>query len=200
VVNGNHIVTILLQDLNFVGRRIRLPPAAQERFIAAIQTDVTFLRSKNIIDYSILLGISTAVDQWRQRRQRDSADEEPNPSFWTRASGGIAGRPADSQLDLAIAGWETTEDVYFFGVVDILQEVCRLHRVLSCFEFVVGFLSVTFSLLFCCHIQYNLNKKLEHCLKSGHARISGDDPQKLSVIASSLYANRFLRYITSLLE
>jgi hypothetical protein len=121
-------VTILLQDLNFVGRRIRLPVAAQERFIAAIRADVTFLRSKNIIDYSMLLGISTAADQWRQRDSADEVEPLANPSFWKRTSGGIAARPTESHLDLAIAGWETTEDVYFVGVVDILQEVCRFHR------------------------------------------------------------------------
>jgi hypothetical protein len=118
----------LLQDLNFVGRRIRLPAAAQERFIAAIRVDVVFLRSNNIMDYSLLLGISTAADQWRQRDSADEVEPLANPSFWRRTSGGIAARPTESHLDLAMAGWETTDEVYFIGVIDILQEVCRLHR------------------------------------------------------------------------
>lgn len=99
-----HRADVILKDLDFV-RRLDLSEAARRELHAQLVADSEFLRSMGIMDYSLLVGVHKC------------RLAEPN------AASTVSVVPeAEESWHLAPLAAQSGGEVYFVGVIDILQE------------------------------------------------------------------------------
>eukprot|EP01105_Mastigella_eilhardi_P009477 TRINITY_DN2236_c0_g1_i2.p1 TRINITY_DN2236_c0_g1~~TRINITY_DN2236_c0_g1_i2.p1 ORF type:complete len:209 (+),score=30.71 TRINITY_DN2236_c0_g1_i2:149-775(+) len=136
----------LLKDHN---RGIILGPTKRCNLIRTVISDANFLSERNIMDYSLLVGISSYADTPAEQEATPDAAAAVDPSA-TRSGGVVSvfrqdhgGYTATDESDRPAPSGE----VYHLGIIDILQE-------------------------------YNARKKVEHSLKALTSReeISCVDP------------------------
>eukprot|EP01117_Protostelium_nocturnum_P016640 TRINITY_DN6638_c0_g1_i1.p1 TRINITY_DN6638_c0_g1~~TRINITY_DN6638_c0_g1_i1.p1 ORF type:complete len:1180 (+),score=471.40 TRINITY_DN6638_c0_g1_i1:278-3541(+) len=95
------------QNFNEAGKQIVLGPTLREEFIKQLESDSKWLEERNICDYSLLIGI--------HNRDKQIGLLPPNKksmnSRWRTFYGGT---------ESAIEKEGTSNQVYFFGIIDIL--------------------------------------------------------------------------------
>lgn len=87
-----------------------LPKASSDRYRAQLAADVLFLDSKNMMDYSLLVGVREMVDRYRPQ------DGPPRRSFFRSYMGGTPGA-------------EPCREVYYIGIIDCLTQYNSRKRV-----------------------------------------------------------------------
>lgn len=123
-----HHPDTILKDLD-MKRKLHLPPAVAESLHAQLVSDSEFLNSMGIMDYSLLVGIHKCrlQDPWHQHQHQHVTDiastaiREDSDDNWKSSSGlnlTPLGQVAPGSNDAAVA----PEEVYFVGIIDILQE------------------------------------------------------------------------------
>lgn len=99
----------ILKDLD-IKRKLYLPPYIKKKFLEQLESDSKFLSSHNVMDYSLLLGISYNDDDsditLSTKNKKDSFI-----SVFHESDGGTIGYNYEEQR----------QEIYFFGIIDILQ-------------------------------------------------------------------------------
>ena len=95
------------KDLNFRGRRLHLGFALKAQLMQCIRADTKFLQEHNIVDYSMLLGLSNTSEDPRRHTVTNDENVSWSGCRWKSHLGGIK----------ANRGNET----YFMAIIDILQ-------------------------------------------------------------------------------
>jgi len=95
------------KDLNFRGRRLHLGFALKAQLMQCIRADTKFLQELNIVDYSMLLGVSNTSEDPRLLTATNDENVVWSGCQWKSHLGGIK----------ANRGNET----YFMAIIDILQ-------------------------------------------------------------------------------
>lgn len=98
----------ILKDLD-IKRKLYLPPNIKKEFIEQLERDSKFLASHNVMDYSLLLGISYNEDDSDILVSKNKKDDFY--SAFHESDGGTIGYNHELQR----------QEIYFFGIIDILQ-------------------------------------------------------------------------------
>jgi len=93
-------------DLQF---KIHLEPQHRAKFLAQIESDAKFLCSLNIMDYSLLLGTHNMCYILTDRHPTEEPDD-PSAPFYQKENGGLRAKMIEGP------------GLFFFGIIDILQE------------------------------------------------------------------------------
>ena len=96
--------SVILKDLDWK-RKLHFGPIVRQRFLEQVSKDSRWLKQSRIMDYSLLLFISTSV--------LPSSGPPCGISFFEKDQGGIQ---ATDDYD------RPSNERYYFGVIDILQE------------------------------------------------------------------------------
>ena len=109
----------VLKDLNLGQRHVWLPGDVKADLAKQIEVDVWFLERNNIMDYSLLLGISKPLKTPPKSRTQTETGERL--SRWERDGGGIlcsrgACRRRSDTTDL------NAHECYVVSIIDILQQ------------------------------------------------------------------------------
>lgn len=109
----------LLKDLD-IKRKFHLPdPEVAERFLEQLQADSQFLAQHNVMDYSLLVGVHYDNDEGKEKTRKKLVE-------WTRYYAEDSTFKSLFQSDgSGMAGWNEdtkTREVYFIGIIDILQK------------------------------------------------------------------------------
>uniref|UniRef100_A0A6B2L1Z5 PIPK domain-containing protein n=1 Tax=Arcella intermedia TaxID=1963864 RepID=A0A6B2L1Z5_9EUKA len=100
-------VGVALKDVDFDQdkRQIRIDPLMKKQLYKQIESDTTFLASKNILDYSLLLGIS-----YKFQDQHITTNQEEKKSYISKFQKDFGGTKGEKGLH------------FFFGIIDILTQ------------------------------------------------------------------------------
>lgn len=109
----------LLKDLD-IKRKFHLPdPDVEQRFLEQLQADSQFLAQHNVMDYSLLVGVHYDNDDGKEKTRKKLVE-------WTRYYAEDSSFKSLFQVDgSGMAGWNVdtkTREVYFIGIIDILQK------------------------------------------------------------------------------
>lgn len=160
------------KDLDFLnsGESIKLGPDLASRFIAAVRVDAEFLKSVNVLDYSLLFGIHRK----RQHTEEITAHRQPalTAAGNTSQSSFVVLVPEAAEEEEAIFPWLDSngmhssdgKSIYFCGIIDIFT-------------------------------QWSTLKSLEHLSKSVIS-----DSKGISCVNPVFYATRFVKFLTSIVE
>lgn len=121
-----HHPDTILKDLD-MKRKLHLPPAVAESLHAQLVSDSEFLNSMGIMDYSLLVGVHKCrlQDPWHQHQYvgdiASSAIREDSDDDW-KSSSGLNLAPLGQVAPGSSNAAAPPEEVYFVGIIDILQE------------------------------------------------------------------------------
>ena len=157
-------------------RNLRLDPSESKRIHLQLERDTKFLETHNIMDYSLLLGVSyeniNKNDQRRKNRMSHSIShpyqfqideneeqdfEDLSSSFHARSSGGYDNYTVNANV---VEGPGT----YYIGIIDMLQE-------------------------------WNMEKKMEKCAK---VYLRCKSRAGISCVEPVFYRKRFLKKMTKI--
>jgi 1-phosphatidylinositol-4-phosphate 5-kinase len=93
-------------DLQF---KIHLEPEHRAKFLAQIESDAKFLCSLNVMDYSLLLGTHNMCYILTDRHPAEESND-PSAPFYQHDNGGLRAKMIEGP------------GIFFFGIIDILQE------------------------------------------------------------------------------
>ncbi|EAN93198.1 putative phosphatidylinositol-4-phosphate 5-kinase-like [Trypanosoma cruzi] len=139
---------LLLKDNDLPAQLIICGPLQRAHVLAQFRSDVNFLQSLNIVDYSCLIGVRSRVFSRKEGPSKTIVLKERRGSSWQQTvtseaigvgteqlhkmdnscihgcDGGLLSLPIYS------AGDDTTarEDVYYLGIIDVLQEYTPAKR------------------------------------------------------------------------
>ncbi|RNF02122.1 putative phosphatidylinositol-4-phosphate 5-kinase-like [Trypanosoma rangeli] len=139
---------LLLKDNDLPAQLIICGPLQRAHVLAQLRSDVNFLHSLNIVDYSCLIGVRSRVFSRKEGPSKTIVLKERCGSYWqqTRTSEAIGVGAEQLQkmdnscihgcdggvlsLPIYAAGDDTTarEDVYYLGIIDVLQEYTPAKR------------------------------------------------------------------------
>jgi hypothetical protein len=107
-----HVADTVLKDLDFA-RELRLSESARQTLVAQLSADSAFLKSMGIMDYSLLIGVHSCRFGGKAAAptSREEGGNGGDGAGWHLAP--LVGEAAESG--------DATE-VYFVGIIDILQE------------------------------------------------------------------------------
>lgn len=109
----------LLKDLD-IKRKFHLPDSdVEQRFLEQLHADSQFLAQHNVMDYSLLVGVHYDNDEGKEKTRKKLVE-------WTRYYAEDSSFKSLFQVDgSGMAGWNIdtkTREVYFIGIIDILQK------------------------------------------------------------------------------
>ncbi|ESL07998.1 phosphatidylinositol-4-phosphate 5-kinase [Trypanosoma rangeli SC58] len=139
---------LLLKDNDLPAQLIICGPLQRAHVLAQLRSDVNFLHSLNVVDYSCLIGVRSRVFSRKEGPSKTIVLKERCGSYWqqTRTSEAIGvGAEQLEKMDnscihgcdggvlslpIYAAGDDTTarEDVYYLGIIDVLQEYTPAKR------------------------------------------------------------------------
>lgn len=152
----------VLKDRNFVTRSLNVGPEMKKRLVGQLQQDVLFLEEHGKLDYSLLLGVAD-LDALPRAPHDDRALQWPTLECRGVRSMGSDGHAAN--------------EVFFFGIIDILQEYTSKKAVENTLK--------------------SVKHGLTHAFKrSDHA----DSWNAVSSVPPGQYAKRFLDYLSLKME
>ncbi|PFH38726.1 hypothetical protein BESB_010680 [Besnoitia besnoiti] len=168
--------TVALKDLDMdrEGEKMELGPERRERILGQMQGDVDFLRSHQILDYSLLLGIF-----YRDRETEEVLSSLATPTVsmpprrlpgLTHSSrmpflSGVSHPPSEPhvpffQSDFGGMWSPNKSKLYYVGMIDVLT-------------------------------YWSTRKKLEHAFKT----VQTGDPKGISCVSPDYYAERFMDFM-----
>lgn len=182
-LNEEQKAKTILKDLD-IKRKIYLPDQLYKTFMDQLKQDAAFLAEHNVMDYSLLVGMSD--DEEAKALAAAAGVGGPDGASSSSTSSSVPSSPAaavkskndarrrnmvDSSYKNAFQQYQHgtsslsadsgDREIAYFGIIDVLQ-------------------------------QYNTKKKLEHLIKS--VRYEGDN---ISIVQPSYYAKRFIDFISS---
>lgn len=105
-----HVPDTVLKDLDFE-RDLHLSESTRQALVEQLAADSAFLKSMGIMDYSLLIGVHTChFEDDISRASSEVGEKENTREGWNLAP--LVGEP----------GPDGKTEVYFVGVIDILQE------------------------------------------------------------------------------
>lgn len=112
---------LLLKDNDLPDTLLYCGPSQRKVLLEQLRLDLTFLESLSIVDYSMMIGVRGRVLSRDETLQADAAKaaEASKPEDVTclrRCDGGILSLPIKN------ADHTSREEVYYLGVIDVLQE------------------------------------------------------------------------------
>lgn len=110
-----HRPDIILKDLDLT-RQLHLAPQLSHALYRQLVLDCEFLNSMGIMDYSLLVGIHRCHRREPWLRSAAGAEAQTNPT--------LARESSERSIHLAPIGEDShvSDEVYFVGIIDILQE------------------------------------------------------------------------------
>lgn len=109
----------VLKDLNLGQRHVWLPSDVKDAIVRQIKIDTWFLERNNIMDYSLLLGISEPLSEPPDSSQTNASGERR--SRWEQDGGGLlCSRGACRRR--SDASKRNSHECYVLSIIDILQQ------------------------------------------------------------------------------
>ena len=140
-----HDHTIALKDVDFIDNKakFRIGESNRKKILEVIRKDCDFFIQNNIIDYSLLVGISNKADMSQSIvSQRDKPPQAiDNSPCYTLNNSMVSVTAADDKkfyqmCDGGIQSSDKTQ-VYFMGIIDIFTEYNAKKRVENMYKTVV---------------------------------------------------------------
>mmetsp|Transcript_35072 Transcript_35072/g.69322 ORF Transcript_35072/g.69322 Transcript_35072/m.69322 type:complete len:634 (-) Transcript_35072:80-1981(-) len=160
----------VLKDRNFLGRMLNIGPHAKKRILDQLCRDVEFLRARNRIDYSLLLGVAL-VNSMREKPSKDESDQWPTPERRGLRSMTVRG-------NTTVPG----EEAFFLGIIDVLQKYTDRKKAEAAVK----------------GIQFRLQHAYK-AVKARTSNIS-DSRNAVSAASPTTYADRFVKFMKEYTE
>jgi 1-phosphatidylinositol-4-phosphate 5-kinase len=160
---------------NDLACKLRLGGAARERLVAQCAADAALLRSLNVMDYSLLLGIHHPDTPADPHDERSPRHRQPTPHALATPAPGAAGRRAGARARGHPYVYHSSDAhggggaVYYVCIIDLLQT-------------------------------WTVAKRLERLLKMSLCCRCGDAASGMSVVEPHHYAERFVRMIDRIVD
>ncbi|RNF26811.1 putative phosphatidylinositol-4-phosphate 5-kinase-like [Trypanosoma conorhini] len=139
---------LLLKDNDLPAQLIICGPLQRAHVLAQLRSDVGFLHSLNVVDYSCLIGVRSRVFSRKEGPSKTILLKERRGTYWQQTCTSEAIGVGTEQLQktdnscirscdggllslpIYAAGDDTTarEDVYYLGIIDVLQEYTSAKR------------------------------------------------------------------------
>ena len=168
----------ILKDLD-IKRKIYLDEDIKKLYLDQLYMDSQFLAQHNVMDYSLLVGIHYDTKEGRAARDKKAAE-------WSKLYTEDASYRSLFQTDdFGIAGWNPDEqrrEVYFIGIIDILQKYTskkRFEHLLKSIPYKAATVSV---------VEPSFYAKRFHNFLTG---VTADSPQSVSKARDRLYDEVF---------
>jgi len=155
----------VLKDRNFLGRTLNIGPPARQRILEQLRRDVEFLRARNRIDYSLLLGVAL-VNGMREKPSKLESEQWPTPER--------RGMPSMIVRGNTIA---PGDEAFFLGVIDVLQKYTDRKKAEAAVK----------------GIQYRLQHAYKAV--QGRVSHISENRNAVSAASPTTYAGRFMKFM-----
>jgi 1-phosphatidylinositol-4-phosphate 5-kinase len=135
ITGDSHGMTI--SDNTLGSRKFNVEPELGRKLISQLVRDVKFLASRNLMDYSLLVGVNRVGASAVEHGVISSEGEESCAS--ARAS------PVGSVFQHGVKSASASSEIYYFGIIDCLTDYSKRKKIAhcckTCFRFRAEFLS-----------------------------------------------------------